>query len=290
MHVIRIASPAPPLREFVRFYAHRTVRIKGDAVVHLVPARAFPLLEFVFGDRFQQVSSSDQSLIQTSPRVVVVGVQTHCRSRLRFSGRVECFVILFQPTGLHRLFSTPGQEITDRAYDAYSVLGALVSRLEQVLGDTDNFIDRVRLADNFLLPYSLRARDPGPVFAASSGILRASGNTRITALAREAGVSVRQLERSFSQQIGVHPKLFARIVRFEAALDRKARSSARSWTEVAHEFGYCDQMHMVHDFGEFSGGTPAHMLKEFEEVFRGQIEAVRAGRGLVARDDLEFIV
>jgi hypothetical protein len=43
----------------------------------------------------------------------------------------------------------------------------------------------------------------------------------------------------------VHPKLFARIVRFEAALDSKARSLGKSWTDVAHEFGYYDQMHLL---------------------------------------------
>jgi len=289
MHVIHLASPAPPLREFVRFYAHRTVRIGSDAVVHPVPARAFPLLEFVFGDRFQQVSSSDQSLIQMSPRAVVVGLQTHCRSRLRFSGTVECFVIMFQPTGLYRLFSTPVREITDRAYDAHSVLGAPVSRLERMLGEADDFTGRVRIAEQFLLPYSLRARARGPISAVSSRILSASGNAQISAFARDAGVSVRQLERCFLQQIGVHPKLFARIVRFEAALDRKARSSAMSWTEVAHEFGYYDQMHMVHDFQEFAGGTPTHMLNEVEELFRVQIGAIRSGRSF-AGDDLELIV
>jgi AraC-like DNA-binding protein len=88
---------------------------------------------------------------------------------------------------------------------------------------------------------------------------------------------VRQFERSFSSAVGVHPKLYARIVRFEAALDSKARST-KSWTEVAHEFGYYDQTHMVHDFQGFTGDTPTHMLKAVEALFRGQIEAIRSGR------------
>jgi AraC-like DNA-binding protein len=58
------------------------------------------------------------------------------------------------------------------------------------------------------------------------------------------------------QQVGMRPKLFTRIARFEAALDGKARFVANSWTDVAHQFGYYDQMHMVHDFGGFTGETP----------------------------------
>jgi hypothetical protein len=51
----------------------------------------------------------------------------------------------------------------------------------------------------------------------------------------------------------MRPKLLARIARFEAALEDKARFATKSWTDVAHEFGYYDQMHLVHDFGEFTG-------------------------------------
>jgi transcriptional regulator GlxA family with amidase domain len=123
------------------------------------------------------------------------------------------------------------------------VLRAFVSRLEQLLGDTKNFEERVRITDRFLLCHSRKARAFDRISGAASQILRASGNARIADLPRDAGLSVRQFERCFTQQIGVHPKPYARIVRFEAALDSKARSPTKSWTDVAHEFGYCDQMH-----------------------------------------------
>ncbi len=73
------------------------------------------------------------------------------------------------------------------------------------------------------------------------------------------------------------PKLFARIVRFQAALDRKARSKSRTWTEVAQEFGYFDQMHMIHDFDQFAAEKPTEMLGVMESLFREQIEAVGVG-------------
>jgi AraC-like DNA-binding protein len=72
-------------------------------------------------------------------------------------------------------------------------------------------------------------------------------------------------------------KLFARIVRFEAALDRKARASTTSWAHIAHELGYFDQMHMIHDFAEFTGGTPTQMLREVEGLFRERVKAIRDG-------------
>ena len=89
---------------------------------------------------------------------------------------------------------------------------------------------------------------------------------------------MRQFERRFIQQVGMRPKLFARIARFEAALEGKARFVTRSWTDVAHDFGYYDQMHMIHDFAEFTGGTPTETLTQLETVYVEQIKTMRSGR------------
>jgi AraC-like DNA-binding protein len=112
---------------------------------------------------------------------------------------------------------------------------------------------------------------------AASEIIRQGGRAGIADLAGRAGLSMRQFQRRFIQRVGMRPKLFARIVRFEAALESKARSATKSWTDVAHEFGYHDQMHMIHDFGEFAGGTPTESQIQLETVFIEQIRAIRAG-------------
>ena len=96
-------------------------------------------------------------------------------------------------------------------------------------------------------------------------------------MAGRAGLGLRQFERRFVQQVGVSPKLFARVARFEAALDRMARSPQGLWTEVAHRFGYYDQMHLVHDFSRFTGETPTRTLHHFENAFERQMTAIRSG-------------
>lgn len=98
----------------------------------------------------------------------------------------------------------------------------------------------------------------------------------IAALASRVGLSPRQFERRFIQQVGIRPKTFARIARFEAALETKARFATKSWTDVAHQFGYYDQMHMVHDFREFTDKTPTETLMQLETVFVEQIKTIRS--------------
>jgi AraC-like DNA-binding protein len=87
---------------------------------------------------------------------------------------------------------------------------------------------------------------------------------------------MRHLERKFIQQVGLSPKLLTRIARFQATLETKARFVSKSWTDVAHESGYYDQMHMVHDFAEFMGTSPTVALTQLETVFLEQIERLRS--------------
>jgi AraC-like DNA-binding protein len=289
MHVTRFLSPGPGLEQYVRFYVQREARLYGTTVVHPVPARAAPVLEFMFGDPCA-VRRTGRSGIEVSPRVVVVGLQTHRRVQLLIRGTVEEFAIFFQPSALHRLFSLPMDEMTNRDFEARAVFGPWITQLEQRLSDCGSFSERARIADESLLRRSLAAGCADSVSAAASGVLFNSGQVRISGLARSAGLSMRQFERRFVQQVGLPPKLYARIARFEAALESKAKSIARSWTAVAHDFGYHDQMHMIHDFAELSGDTPTSLLAQLKTVHEAHVEAARSSRTPAATTALPRLI
>jgi AraC-like DNA-binding protein len=272
----RFHRPAPGLEQFIRFYVQREAQIRGSALVHPVPARAAPVIEFDFGDPIN-VLDYKQLARRKSPRVVVVGPQTYRRVEMQLQGALESFVIMFQPDGLHQLFSIPMHELTDKDYEGHSVLGGFISQLQNGLAGCKSLEERARCVDGVLSRRAIDSRRYDAISAAVSRIVLGGGRVEIAALAERTGLSVRQLERRFIHQVGMRPKLFARIARFEAALDTKARSATKSWTEVAHEFGYYDQMHMVHDFGEFADKTPTQTLFQLETVFVEQIKTMRSG-------------
>lgn len=272
----RFHNPAPGLKHFVRFYVQREVQIRGAAVVHPVPARAASLIEFDFGDPIHALDYS-QGIHRKSPVAIVVGPQTYRRIDLELQGTLESFVIMFRPDGLHRLFSIPMHELTDRDYEAHSVLGGFIANVRERMGNERSFAERVRLVDELLLHQSIRSPRFDGISTAAHRIIQTGGRVELAALANSVGLGIRQFERRFIQQVGMRPKLFARIARFEAALESKARFIRRSWTDVAHDFGYYDQMHMIHDFAEFTGGTPTETLAQLETVFVEQIKTMRSG-------------
>ncbi len=283
-------GPSPSLEPFVRFYTQREIRIGEAVVVHPVPARTGPMLGFYFRDCVT-VQCGPQKIQRTSPQAVLVGLQTHRRLDMHLTGNLQSFYIMFRPEGFHRLFSIPMDEITDGDYEAHSVLGSFIPQVRDRLGECTSFDERVCFVEKLLARRALQAPGFDGICAAASRILQASGRAAIPILADEAGLSLRQFERRFITQVGVRPKLFMRMARFESALERKARFASASWTDVAQEFGYYDQMHMVHDFGEFTGGTPSETLAHLESLFVEPLRGIREGRAsAIAASDCRLIL
>src|SRR5450755_2457560 len=102
-----------------------------------------------------------------------------------------------------------------------------------------------------------------------------SGCVRVSDLAHNAGFGIRQFERRFRYEIGIPPKLYARIVRFEAALRRKAAAPETRWTDIAHALGYHDQMHMVHDFNRLSGDSPTAIGSQLDMFVQPEVVSVQ---------------
>lgn len=281
MIALDFCRPAPCLQRYVQFYTQRSVSLRDPLFVHSVPARAAPMLEFVFGDCFK-VMYSGSSREETSPAAVVVGMLTRPLGQLRLQGTFESFVIMFQPAGLNALFPVALDELISHAFDARPVLGSPLLELEGRLGDSRSFLARVKSANSFLARRIPDTVAVDRVAMATNLIDAKKGRVLISDLASTVGIGQRQFERDFGARYGLRPKLYARIVRFQAALDSKARSADKSWTDVAHEFGYHDQMHLIHDFAEFTSGTPTQTLRLLEGFFRDQIALLQIGTG--ARD------
>jgi AraC-like DNA-binding protein len=235
------------------------------------------MIEFVFGDRFK-VRYRDSRDEVTTPATALVGMLTRPHATLLHQGAFQSFIIMFQVNGLTDLFGVPSSEVTNHTYDADAVLGKPIKELEQRLGNCETFQQRISVANHFFAGRLKHAQAVDRTAFAANQILTSSGKLASADLARQAGIGIRQFQREFSARFGASPKLFSRIVRFQNALDTKARSSTKSWTDIAHELGYYDQMHMVHDFKEFTSESPTETLCQLELLFRAQIDAVRAGR------------
>jgi AraC-like DNA-binding protein len=261
----KMAPPSEVLRPYVWAYGMTTGQVGNVPLVIPLPARPKQLLTFSFADTYG-IHRPGSDHRDSSPRVTVVGPQTHARAGLSVCGRIDNFTIHFQPSGFNRLFGIPMTKLTDSAYDAYSVIGPEVPRLEHQLCDSLGFADRIQLIEERLIRVLVCHETSDPVASAANRLFANNGIQSVSVMAADSGLSPRQFERRFLAQVGVPPKLYARIIRFNAALDHKLRSPSRPWTRIANDHDFYDQMHLVHDCRAFTGESPSRFLARLDGV------------------------
>jgi AraC-like DNA-binding protein len=234
-----------------------------EAVLQPVPARSPQILEFTFGAPYR-VQRLGLDAVESVRPVALVGAQTFRRVNLIMHGKVDAFTVAFQPGGVSALFGVPAEILTNRDFDAEEVLGRSITGLHGRLAECSTLADRARVADD-VFTAALAAFDGANGMArAANEVLACRGCVRVADLANRAGLGMRQFERRFAAEVGIAPKLYSRVVRFEAALRQKAAAPTLQWTEIAHALGYHDQSHMVHDFNRLSGESPSDICNQLD--------------------------
>ena len=263
MQIITSSLARPELRPYVRAYAQRVCGTDDSDQVISVPAQLEQILNFELGV-MPGIHYRDHLV---SDVVAVGGTQTDFSGHLDLQAGVESFAVFFQPAGWSMLFKTPVCEMTNRFMDATAVGGSRLRELWSRLGEVSAFESRVLIVEEYLLGRIPAASPRREVTTSAANVIfRRRGAIGITALASAYSIGLRQFERSFERDVGVSPKSFARIARFQSALDAKLVSPQRTWLDIAHSFGYHDQMHMIHDFEALGRTTPTHLIAQMADV------------------------
>lgn len=143
--------------------------------------------------------------------------------------------------------------------------------LRDVRQNADSLLDLIRLADSFQKRVELFEQycavyrhDSNPVPAIVAYMLedihKHMGKVRIRDLEQKTGYSSRHLEVQFKKHVGIGPKLYSRIIRFQGILDRIQSDGGSDYCDLAGEAGYCDQAHFINEFKAFSLSTPTQIL------------------------------
>jgi AraC-like DNA-binding protein len=165
------------------------------------------------------------------------------------------------PTGARRVFGIPMSELSGRIVALRDVLPTESFALSERLSAARDWAMRLDLVEGFLVRRVLGARlDSACVDWAVAQIEARGGILDVGSLARDLGYSHKHLISLFREQVGIPPKLLARLVRFER-VRRTAHSDARiGWAELALRHGYCDQSHLAREVKQLTGLTPTQAL------------------------------
>ncbi|MCU1235108.1 MAG: transcriptional regulator, Fis family [Candidatus Solibacter sp.] len=232
----REIAPSGAAREFVECYWELEDAGDGGAQRVVPDGRAELILNF--GRPFEALRDG---VWEAQPRAFLVG-QITGPLMLRTAGPAHIVGIRLRPSGANRLLGIPAEELTGRsiALDELGLKGigdrCDVGGIEEALlactrGETDALVDEaIRLFD---------------------------GTDDVARVAERLGVSSRQLERRFKLKVGLSPKFFARIRRFQRVFPEL---ESEGWVGAAAACGYYDQAHLIRDFRAFAGEPPAALV------------------------------
>lgn len=220
-------------------------------------------MELIFhrGDPFTRFL--DAACEERQSHSFVVG-QMESPAFLRLSKRVNVLGVRFHPGGAHPFFPTPLHEISGRFIALDEVWGAWGTELQQQVLEATTKRKAVRTLERRLTQQLLRSGwKPHRIQKLSRLVVDAHGAIPVRRLASRAGISERQLEREFGQYLGLTPKRFARILRFQHVF--RAMERSKNWVDIALGCGYYDQAHLIRDFRQFAGESPSSFqLQEFD--------------------------
>ena len=254
---LRSWRPSAALRPFVDHFAVLEASLVKSSIYDPLPARNDCFLEFFLEGRLKVVNVMSGA-IHAAPRRVLVGPQTKRREDIILAGTLKVFHIGFTPTGFHSLFAIPTCLMCNLAESAEAVLGNTIDDLEQQLSSSAQ-CDWGSIAEQFLLRKLVNSKtaQSGNLAAEIARSLSYRSSLPVSELARRYGRTTRQVERIFEGQVGLGPKLFARVARLRSALQLSARTMVPDWSGIASDAGYFDQSHMIRDFRSLTGETPA---------------------------------
>jgi AraC-like DNA-binding protein len=258
-------TPCDALTPFVEEYGLREDWLGKELIYNPLPARSDCFLQFYLADRYRVVTVADGT-VHLAPQCVLVGPHTRRREDLIWTGHLKMFTIRFSAVGFRALFGIPAHVIRDYAGSAEAVLGDAVVELEGRLAESRD-ADLGVVSEHFLLKrlaQSQAAIDGGVGVRMVRTMRARGGGVAVSDVAARYGLSVRQVERMFQEQVGMSPKVFGRLERLKLAMGVGAAEARPDWAAVAAAAGYFDQSHMVREFQALNGATPV----EFAELGR----------------------
>jgi AraC-like DNA-binding protein len=255
--------PSPQLEEFVEVYHLRHFVFSTNKNVPFKPYPPRPEQCIAFYPRGAELTELVPGGVQIKkPRSVITGQFTNRINRYT-TNEFMILIVVFKPGALHRLTGMSFQTLMNNHVDLESVFPTETRQVNERLSSSNEYAEMILIIEAYLLKMAKNIKvESRP----ADQVLMLVGNKpqkySLDWLAREACLSPRQLERKFYQYLGVCPKTFARVARFDQSYKMRLKYPKDDWLSIAVACGYHDYQHMVRDYKEFGSATPNVLFDE----------------------------
>ncbi len=256
----RQIPPPPSLRNHVRYFW-----TMENATVDALPQALGPLADGCPGLIFRHEGEGElhDDGEKKLPPFFLYG-QTITRTRLFFTGTFKTIGISLFPHTLKSIFGLNAAELTDNCID----FRLITRHLPEQLLNTATHEKQLQVLSDYLFEQLQKneMQVDAVTHYALNQIIQSKGVIALKELQQHMQLTERSFERRFNQHVGITPKLFAKICRFQACLQQLKNNDYSKLSDIAFDNGYADQSHFIRAFREFAGSSPWQFQKQSQKV------------------------
>ena len=244
MHFVRYI-PAQPLAQFVDLLW----LCQRDALPH-AKERALPTatVELVFE---LQEGKCNPVICGPHSRSFVIGT----------SQPASLLGVHFKPGGAFPFLGLPAGELHNEHCSLETIWGDKAIVVHSQLLEAQTPVDKFRVLEQALIAQACRGLSQHPAVRFALHKFHSDRRASVSDVVEETGLTPRRFIQLFQDEVGLTPKLYRRVHRFQQVLSLVHRRERVDWCHVALDCGYYDQAHCIHDFREFSGLSPTAYLR-----------------------------
>jgi AraC-like DNA-binding protein len=262
----QVYTPSPPLSEFIHFFwlhegdkpSHPREQLMPSGIAEFVinlNDNPIPIFERGNLARFQNYRGGILYGAHSEPAVI----DTACQDAI--------LGIHFKPGGMFPFFDVPADELHNTIVPLDALWGREADYLRESLLAAHTHAARFRILEAYLLArMECFSRQPAVAFALHE-FRHAPQGKRVSDVIDQVGLNPKRLIQMFRQEVGLTPKLYYRVLRFNDVLHYIQQTPSFDWADLALAYGYFDQAHFIHDFRSFAGFTPGEYLLRRNDHF-----------------------
>lgn len=179
---------------------------------------------------------------------------------IHIAGRQRVLGAHFQFGGITPFLDMPADELHNQIIALPDIWSEAACALRASLDEARSIPEMFDLLERFLLSrFTFRPLHPVVPFSIHQ-LLQPNAASTISTITDAVGLSKRRFAQVFREQVGLKPKMFARVRRFQRVLGQVNAATRVDWAEVAIQHGYSDQAHLIHEFRDMAGLSPTAYL------------------------------
>lgn len=242
---MKIILPREELRPYVRYYW----MLESD--------ESFSVLTFPIGCPqiiFHRKSPLYIPELAASQNAFTISGQVNFPAHIQSDGNLDMIVAVFYPHTVGMFIGTPPSAFYNQEISGYDTENRQLNDIAARIFDSPSSGESVGILEQWLTARVKPTLNMRRIGSSIRELMR-TPSVSVNVLADNACLSRKQFERVFREQVGMNPKEYARVVRFQKAM-RMLQCGSRDYSYIAHHCGYADQSHFIRDFKAMSGHTP----------------------------------